>query len=306
MKVTRKKIILIAVIVAVLCALFFLSRPSTIVSIYRLIDKQKAGLCEKRLQVDNHVISYLEGGTGETVVLLHGFGGDKFNWIYFAQYLKGKYHVIAIDIPGFGDSSKFMEEQYDIDSQVERMKRFIELMGIEKFHIAGNSMGGMISGAFTLKYPEQILSLGLFDAGGVKCTQESDYIKELRKGNNPLVINNVNDFDIRMKFVFVNPPEIQDSFKKYAANEAIKSSKMNTKIFKEIIKFPLFNDQLGKFKTRTLIIWGDTDRIFHVSCADIFHKGIAGSKLAILKDCGHLPMLEKPEETAQIYLEFLQ
>lgn len=306
MRLTRKKVIIVAVVAAVLGLLFYLTRPSTIVSILRAIDKSKAGLSEKTIEVDKHVISYLEGGTGDTVVLLHGFGGDKFNWSYFAKYFKGKYHMIIIDLPGFGDSSKFMEEKYDIFTQVERLKKFIDLKGIKKFHVAGNSMGGYISGTYEIKYPEQILSLCLIDAGGVVAPQESDFAKELKKGNNPFIVKEVQDLDRMWSFLFVTPPAIPDLFKKYVTEKAIKSATMNSKIFKEIEDTTQLNDKLDQIKARTLIIWGDSDRIFHVSCAEAFKKGIADSKLAIIKDCGHLPMLEKPQETAQIYLDFLK
>lgn len=306
MKITRKKITILAIICAVVGIFWVLSRPANVVSILRSVDKYKAGLTEKSLMVDDHVISYLEGGDGQTVVLLHGFGANKFNWTYFSKYLKGKYHVIAIDIPGFGDSSKFMDKKYDITTQVDRLKKFIDKKNIKQFHVAGNSMGGYIAGMYAVRYPEQILSLGLIAAAGVKSPQESVYSQELKKGNNPLLPTNAEEFDKLLKFVYVNPPSIPDSFKKYLAELSVKDSAMNAKIFSQVDDLTLLQNDLPKIKAKTLIVWGDTDRVLDPSGARVFHQGIANSTLHIIKACGHSPMLEKPEETAGIYLDFLK
>jgi len=63
---------------------------------------------------------------------------------------------------------------------------------------------------------------------------------------------------------------------------------------------------LPKIWTRTLILWGDTDRLLDVSCTEVLEKGLPSSTTVIMKDCGHVPMMERPEETARHYIGFLQ
>lgn len=63
---------------------------------------------------------------------------------------------------------------------------------------------------------------------------------------------------------------------------------------------------LSKIRARTLILWGDTDRVLDVSCAQVLEKGLPSSTTVIMKDCGHAPLMERPEETARHYLDFLQ
>jgi pimeloyl-ACP methyl ester carboxylesterase len=92
--------------------------------------------------VGKHTIVYLEGGRGESVLLLHGFGADKDNWNLFSRYLTKRYHVIAPDLPVFGESSKIWSDQYNISAQVERVHDFVKQLGLKSFHLAGNSMGG--------------------------------------------------------------------------------------------------------------------------------------------------------------------
>src|SRR4030095_12978584 len=71
-------------------------------------------------------IVYLEGGKGEPLVLVHGIGADKDNWTYTSALLSKHYHVIAVDLPGFGDSSKPANAHYRIEDQVERLHALIE------------------------------------------------------------------------------------------------------------------------------------------------------------------------------------
>ena len=100
-----------------------------------------------------------------TCCLSTGSGADKDNWDRFAKRLTGSYRVIAPDVPGFGDSSKIPGAKYDMQTQVMRVHEFVRAIGLKKFHIAGNSMGGLIAGMYAASYPEDVLTLGLFDAG---------------------------------------------------------------------------------------------------------------------------------------------
>jgi len=96
-----------------------------------------AGFCKKSIQVGKHTIVYLEGGRGESILLLHGFGADKDNWNLFSRHLTKKYHVIAPDLPGFGESSKIWSARYHIVAQVERVHEFAKEIGLTKFHLVG-------------------------------------------------------------------------------------------------------------------------------------------------------------------------
>ncbi len=100
---SKLKGIIVALVIAlgvpVIIYFFF---PGTIYNFSRSIDRVKAGLVEKSIRVGDHRIMYLEGGRGETVLLIHGFGADKDNWTRFAGYLTPSYHVIIPDLPGSG------------------------------------------------------------------------------------------------------------------------------------------------------------------------------------------------------------
>ena len=278
---------------------------SFLFSLARLIDRGLAGLSEKSIQVDNYKIVYLEGGKGETVLLLHGFGGDKDNWTRFSKYLTKKYHVIAPDLPGFGESSKIWSDTYDIKTQVKRLHQYTNKIGLKKFHVAGNSMGGLIAVVYAATYPDEVLSLGLLDPLGVIVREPSQLSLEIEKGNNPLIVESVSDYDKLLDFLFVKPPYIPGLVKSYLAEMAVQSREFNKKVFIEANPGNQLETTAGEIRTKTLILWGDTDRVFPASSAPVLQKGIKNSKVIIMKDCGHVPMLERPEETAQSYLEFI-
>ena len=281
------------------------SISSFLFALVRIVERGLAGLSKKSIQIDNHKIVYVEGGKGETVLLLHGFGGDKDNWTRFSKYLTKKYHVIVPDLPGFGESSKIWSDTYDIKTLVKRLHQYTNEMGLIKFHIAGNSMGGLIAVVYAATYPDEVLSLGLLDPLGVIAREPSQLSLELKKGNNPLIVETVSDYDKLMDFLFVKPPYIPGLVKSYLAEMAVRSREFNQKVFIEANPGNQMETTIGEIRTKTLILWGDTDRVFPASSAQILQKGIKDSKVVIMKDCGHVPMLERPEETAKYYLEFI-
>jgi abhydrolase domain-containing protein 6 len=269
------------------------------------IERGSAALSEKSIQVEDHKIVYLEGGKGETVLLLHGFGGDKDNWTRFSRYLTKRYRVIALDLPGFGESSRVWTDTYGIATQVMRVHQYAEEMGLKKIHIAGNSMGGLIAGIYTATYPDEVLSLALLDPIGVIDREPSQLSKEVEKGNNPLIVESVSDYNKLLGFLFVKPPYIPGPVKSYLTEMAIQSRDFNKKVFIEASPGNQLEAIAGKIRVKTLILWGDTDRFVPSSSAAVLQKMIKNSKAILMKDCGHVPMLERPKETAQYYLDFI-
>ena len=308
-KYTTKKIILtIAVVVFIIAAILYVVAPSYLYN--KAINglRKDAGLSIKSVTIPDFKIVYAEGGTGDTIILIHGFGGNKDNWPRFAKYLTPNYHVIIPDLPGFGDSSKPQDAKYNIMSQVERLNLFVNELKLTKFHIAGNSMGGSIAGNYAATYPENVKTLALFDSAGVVSPIKSERALLLEKGINPLVVKDVNGYDKLLEMNFYKPFPIPSLIKKYLAKQAIKAAPLNEKIYNEITNTDLtaLEGKLNKITAPTLIVWGDSDKVIHVSSVGVFEKKIKNSRSVIIKECGHVPMMEKPQETASAYQDFLK
>jgi pimeloyl-ACP methyl ester carboxylesterase len=294
------------VIVLLLAAVYFLF-PDTLLNLARNVERRSSGLVKKEVQVDDHKIAYLEGGEGETIVLVHGYGGDKDNWTRFAKYLTRDYHVVIPDLAGFGESSKLSKENYDIENQVTRIDRFAEVLKLGKFHMAGHSMGGMIAAVYGTKYPQKVLTLALMAPAGLKSPQKSEFAKQLEKGFNPYLVSSPDDYDKLIAFLFVKPPTIPAPIKIALAAQRISQRAFNEKILSDLRKAHLSLEAfLPAINVPVLIIWGDTDKILDVSCVSILEKKLKNYQTVIMKETGHIPILEKPQETATSYLYFLK
>jgi pimeloyl-ACP methyl ester carboxylesterase len=296
-------VVVIAVIV-LLGALYFLF-PKAVFKLAVDAQRRSANLVKKEAQVDDHKIVYLEGGKGETLVLLHGFNGNKDLWVRFAKYLKG-YHLVIPDIAGFGESSQVPTDNYSIENQVGRIDRFVEVLKLDKFHMAGNSMGGTYTAIYGAKHPEKVLTIALLDAGGAPSQKKSEFVLELEKGNNLLLANNIEDYKKLVALGFAKPPALPSSFKKIIAEDWIAHSEFNKKIWKDIqVRTFSLAPFLPMIQAPVLIMWGDQDKMLDIGGIDFLERNLKNYRTVIMKDTGHMPMFEQPEETANAYMSFL-
>lgn len=303
----KKILITASVIVLLLIAVYFLF-PGLVLDTAMYFERRAAGLELRTALVDDHTIMYLEGGEGENILLIHGYGQNKENWSRMAKFLTPSYHVICIDLLGAGKSSKVESFKYTINNQARFLDKFCEKIGLNTFHIVGNSMGGSVAACYALYAPQKIVSLALFDTAGVPKAEKSDFQKIMSSGGkNPFVIETSMDYDEFLKYVFVETPPIPGPVKNYFVEQAKENRIFNEKIGKDMEeeKYSIDTAGLNRSKIRTLILWGNNDRLCHVSGADILNKEIPGSILIIMDKCGHAPMIERPKETADHYIKFL-
>jgi len=302
-----KKIIAAILIIVVAAVVAFFAFPEWIAGYFINYEREKAGLVQNEIMIDDHKIVYLEGGQGKAILMLHGYSANKDNWPRFAAYFTKDYRVVIPDLPGHGDSSQLMNAKYDEQSQIERLHKFGQAIKIDKLHIVGNSMGGWFAGAYAARYPDDVSSVGLFDAAGVRSLEKSEVIKLMEKGETPLLLKDGNDYDRLMKLVFANPPSLPYPFKKMFIKKALANRAFNEKIANDLRDgFNSLENDLPKIKAPALILWGDQDRILDVSSVPVFEKGLKNFRTVIIKECGHAPMLEKPKETAAAYISFIR
>ncbi len=272
--------------------------------------RRKGRMTQKSVRVGDLNWPYLEGGNPQAppLVMIHGFGGDKDNWSLYAPHLGSHYRLICPDLPGFGENDRSSKLDHSISAQTARLGEFLDALGIGKCHLGGNSMGGYIALQFALDHPERLLSLTLLNNAGVLGAQDSELQRRVAAGESPLVVRNMADIDRLLAFVAYKPRFIPRQFKKVVLEDTAPHAELLDKIFDQIAGDALersINDQLPLVSAPTQIIWGRHDRLIDVSCATVLHDGIKGSELVILEDAGHVPMIEKPAQTAQAQLAFL-
>lgn len=271
------------------------------------LERWRSNLEEKRVKVGDFDVAYLEGGQGPTALLIHGFGGDKEHWTRFARQLTDQYHVIAVDLPGFGESSRVEGQSYAPQKQAARIDQLRAALGLKKMHVLGNSMGGMIAGVYARQYPENVHSLTLINSAGIRSPEPSELSRELAQGRNPLVVESREDMDKLLNFTFHKRPFIPDAVVDRLYENSVPHREWNRRIFKEIeAAGRVVEDALPEIQVPILVLWGDKDRVLNVSATQTVQKVKPDAEIKILADCGHVPMIERVDETAAIVLEFFQ
>lgn len=305
-----KKLLLIATVV-ILAALAWANLcPEQFMGVALNAERQRNGLQARTVAVDGEAWHYLEGGTSnkETVVMVHGFGGDKDNWTRFAGSITPSYHVISMDLPGFGESARHADWSYRMGDQAERLHAFLQAIGAKRFHLVGNSMGGNLTAIYTHQYPQDVISMGLFNNSGTAEPVASEMTKRRERGEpNPLIISDVDQYDALLDFVSVKKPWLPAPAKKYFAQRALDNADFNTYIFNQYKadRSASLEDKLATIQQPTLILWGDGDDVLDKSRIDVMTPLLAHETVVIMPETGHVPMAERPQETAAHYLSFL-
>lgn len=266
-----------------------------------------AGFDKKETDVGGERVVYLEGGKGEPVVLLHGLGGNKDVWDGFAKIITPSNRVVALDLPGFGESARSEAADYGYAAQIARLERILGVLGIGRFHLVGQSMGGGIAGLFATAHPERILSLGLIAPTGVKTLEPSEYQKLLEKNQDPLTLKSTADYGPMLGFLFDTPPDIPGVVARGLAKEALANAPFNRRLGEKLLTSDLFflEPLLPKLTMPVFVLWCDHDRVIHPSGADVFRRALPAAKIEIMKGCGHLPHAERPDEAGRLYHGFL-
>lgn len=277
------------------------------------IERYQGGLELKQVSISDDLnVSYLENSvkSKKTLVLIHGFGGNKDNWLELAKKFDGKYHLIIPDLIGDGDSSKPLDINYTIENQTKMLHECLNKFADKNLVLIGNSMGGQIALNYAYHYP--INSLILIDSMGFQV--EKSYVGKLGNKEFEKMYFNVCSIEKMQKMVeigFSKPPYIPDVILEHLTQEKCKVSELDRHKYRGIIdkNLNILEDmslKSKKIQIPTLIIWGEEDRIISVQNAFAFHDKIKNSQLVILKGIGHMPMIEESKITAQHIVEFLK
>lgn len=255
-------------------------------------------------------MTYLEGGnlTGEPLLLVHGFGGNKDNFTRIAKQL-GDYHLIIPDLLGFGDSSKPAQADYRSDAQAQRLHELLQAKGVvSAIHVGGNSMGGGISVAYAAMYPDNVKSLWLLDSGGFWSVGLRKEFQDLDPEDNPLLIDNAKDYFALYDLVMSKPPYIPKTVQAVFAQESIANRDLQAKIIDQVLEdnVEARAQVVAEHDIPTLIVWGTEDKVLKPETAELMVELMPNAKVIMMPEVGHVPMIEAVKDTASAYIEFRQ
>ncbi|MDO9238088.1 MAG: alpha/beta hydrolase [Aquabacterium sp.] len=273
------------------------------------IEAVLAGLSEHTLEMDGVGWRYYarhETQPGPCVVLIHGFTAEASNWFRMAMRLdKGRCLIVA-DLPGFGQTKTPSGLSYRIPIQSQRLHRLLSAVRpTGAFDLVGSSMGGHIALRMALDTPYRIRSLVLMDAGGVTSPQPSEQDQRVLAGDrNAFDIHHPAEFEAFLHLGMNKVPWMPTSVRDALAATFIARNAHHQEIFTQIYHHDLEDTRLGQLRMPVLVIWGDQDNLLHTSMANVFHRGISGSRLVVMPGIGHLPMMEAPSATASTLEQF--
>lgn len=303
----------LGVLVALLVVLLggsYLFAPQWLLRAQQMREAMAAHVEKHALRAGDTTWSYYEGGSGPTLVLLHGFAADKTIWLPLAGQLTAHFHVVIPDLPGWGESSRDPGASYGVQAQAQRLQAFLAALNLQRVVLVGHSMGGAIAGVYAAEHPEGVAALALLDAYGLK-SRVNDFDRTVMAGRDPFAYDDRAGFERAMKLAFLQAPRIpgrvEDVF--VARNRADRTFTERTLAeLREPANYLSLQNVLGRLTMPVLGLWCREDRIADPSALDSLRDGLTGAasiSSSLLSGCNHMPMMEKPEATAQVLTGFV-
>jgi pimeloyl-ACP methyl ester carboxylesterase len=262
-------------------------------------ERLRAGASEQHIGVDDHDWAYLDAGSGPPLLLVHGFSGSKENWLPLMPYLVERYHVIAVDLPGWGASSRLDDGDYGIPAQVERLAAFIAALKLERPIVVGHSMGGHIAGVLATRHPELVSRLLLVDAAGVPFSS-NDFAQRVLSGETPFNVDDRASWARLLGELFVQPPWLPPRVVDVLVSRNIANHAFHDRTIRAIAQGDaafLLQRELPLLKAPLTVVWCERDRILDVTSVEAF-RTVPKVRIELLSGCSHMPMMEVPRELA--------
>lgn len=267
---------------------------------------------------DDMRLHYHEAGdpAAETVVLLHGGGPGASSWSNFSKnipVLAQRFHVLAVDQPGYGQSDKHTEhEQYNRYSATALLN-LLDHLGVERAALVGNSLGGGTAVRFALDNPERAGRLVLMGPGGLSVNlfapDPTEGVKLLGGFTMAPTRENMEKFLRVMVFdqKLVTPELIDERFAIASTPESLAAAKAMGKSFAGAdFELGMMWRDAYKLRQRVLLIWGREDRVNPLDGALVALKQIPRVQLHVFGQCGHWAQLEKFDEFNKLTIDFLE
>ena len=253
-------------------------------------------------------IHYRDEGTGDAIVLVHGTGASLHTWDAWAQELSQTHRVIRLDLPAYGLTGKDPKKHYSSKDYVDLIDAFLKELDVNQFHLAGNSLGGLVSWLYASYHPDKVQKLILIDPSGFPSKKSPMVISLAKTPGINMMIRYVTPkafIKKNLKEVYYNPDLISTQILDRYYELTLAPGNRTAFIDRAKIEREDYTDRLGLITNPTLILWGAEDAWIPLKNAYRFEEKIATSTVVVMKETGHLPMEEKPAKSLAITLDFL-
>jgi len=277
------------------------------------LKKEYANKHSKFIEINGMQVHYRDEGQGFPIVLIHGTASSLHTWNDWATALKKDYRIIRMDLPAFGLTGPNKNADYSIKSYTHFLHQFLMNIYVDKFHLAGNSLGGNIAWNYAAAYPEEIEKLILVDASGLPTNKPPPAIFKMAKMPvlSSLFLYVTPKFFVKknMEEVYVDDSKLTDDLVTRYHKMALRTGNRQAFIDRAKTDFSLGLkenlEKLKSIKTPTLLIWGAQDSWIPLDNGKRMDHLLPNSKLVVLENSGHLPMEENPAESLAFLNAFL-
>jgi len=263
--------------------------------------EQDAGPTPETVHVDAGTLRYLrQGDTGTPVVLLHGFGGDLNNWLFTTPALAEHHTAYALE-PGHGGSSKHVGTG-ELEFLLDAAHQFLDTLGLQRAHLVGHSLGGLVAASLALRDPDRALSLTLVASAGLGEQINGDYLDRF------ITAANRRELKPALELLFADPNQVTrqliDDVLKYKRIDGVDTAlrAIADQIFPNGHQRILIADRLTQLEQPLLVLWGAQDRIIPAEHA---HHAPATADVHILQSSGHSPHMEAAGDFNRMLQRFL-
>jgi pimeloyl-ACP methyl ester carboxylesterase len=255
-------------------------------------------------------ISTLTMGSGPDVVLLHGLGGTKSSFFETAAFLSRSYRVHAMDLPGFGGSSKPTVAQYGAPFAARSVLAAMDSLGIERAHLVGNSMGGRVAIEIGLQQPDRVAALALLSPAVAFVRRDWHHVVRMARPELGLLPHSLGRARIERVFWslfadrdLVDPSvadivvdEFERIYRSPGARLAFLASARSIYLEKPFGRGG-FYPRLAGLEPPALFVWCSHDRVIPERFRPHVEQWLPSAEQVVLEGCGHVPQVERPERT---------
>ncbi|AWW74133.1 alpha/beta hydrolase [Erythrobacter sp. KY5] len=243
---------------------------------------------------------------GLPIILLHGSNADLHTWEPWVEGLADTYRVIRFDQVGHGLTGPDPADDYSRANYAEDIREVADALGLDRFVIGGNSMGGKHTMAFASAYPERVMGMVLVDAGGIPMNQIEVQEEDDDSGNIGFAIARMPGINKIAEQITPRSLIAQSLAQSVSVKEIVTDEMVDR--YWELLRYPgnraatmarfstdyepLTKSEIAELDMPALILWGEEDRLIPVSAGRWLDETLPQSELIIYQSIGHLPQEE--------------
>lgn len=229
------------------------------------------------------VVSLKAGASGPPLVLLHGLAGSGDWWQRNLPALSDAFRVTAIDLPGFGSSHP--DARLILDEAPAQVAALLGDLGIERAHVMGHSMGGLVAGGLAADHPDRVDRLVLVDAGFLSLDPTWRH-----RISGPL-----------LTLPWTSPTILPILVRDVVRSGPVRMARATAEVLRKD-----WGHKLPAITAPTLVVWGEHDRICHPRIGERIAAAVPGARLEVIRGAGHNPMWERHAAFNRAVLGFLR